>query len=122
MACIEMGDPNIPSNVTWEELFDNDKYFNSLPHLIYEGEKYIAISEMSGSGGPSFYYEIDENNHINITSLHPSSEWGNNDMNSYWGYFSYKVTDLVLSEDKQSVSGIVRFSDGTSMLATFKGN
>ena len=77
---------------------------------------------MPGSGGPSFYYEIDENNHIDLTSFHPSSGLENKDVNAYWGYFSYKVTDLVLSEDKQSVSGIVRFSDGTSMPATFKGN
>lgn len=31
--------------------------------------KNIAISEMSGSGGPSFYYEIDENNHIDLTYI-----------------------------------------------------
>ncbi len=46
--------------------------------------KNIAISEMSGSGGPSFYYEIDENNHIDLTSFHPSSGLENKDVNSYW--------------------------------------
>ena len=63
--------------------------------------KNISISEMSGSGGSSFYYEIDENKHIDLTSFHPSSGLENKDVNSYWGYFGYKVTDLVLSEDKQ---------------------
>ena len=115
MALVEGGFYNIPCDATWEELFDNDAYFDQFPHEIYEGERYIGISDRSGSGGPMFYYEIDADNRIHVLEPHPAWQ-----INGGWG--NYEVTDLVLSQDKTSVSGTVRFPDGVSVPAIFNSD